>query len=192
MFQASFFYLLVADKYLCLLEFGKSIQWTFKRGPPLKYFFGAFESDGNRATRLSPKPKPPANTKPASRPKPSVATKVTTSTKKTGDKDETETTEQFVEQIFDIIDKEYKNNKKKPVCYYNLVTNPRSFSATVKSMFYLSFLVKGTLQMPYRFSSHTRPFCYINKELNGHINLAYLNSICKLIYTLRPSSNVVV
>ena len=165
MFQASFSYLLVVKKYLCLLEFGKSIQWTFKRGPPLKYFFGAFESDGNRATRLSPKPKPPANTKPASRPKPSVATKVTTSTKKTGDKDETETTEQFVEQIFDIIDKEYKNNKKKPVCYYNLVTNPRSFSATVKSMFYLSFLVKGTLQMRYSFSSHTLPFSYTNKGI---------------------------
>lgn len=141
------------------LEFGKSIQWTFKRGPPLKYFFGAFESDGNRATRLSPKPKPPANTKTASRPKPSVATKVTTSTKKTGDKDETETTEQFVEQIFDIIDKEYKNNKKKPVCYYNLVTNPRSFSATVKSMFYLSFLVKDH-RVTLLFDENDIPYVY--------------------------------
>ena len=131
------------------IDFGKKVQWAFKRGPPLKYFFGAFESDGNRASRLSPssKPKSSAHTKPASRPKPSIATKVTTSTSKRGEKDETETTEQYVEQIFDIIDKEYKSNKRQPVCYYGLVTNPRSFSATVKSMFYLSFLVKGTLQM---------------------------------------------
>jgi len=120
---------------------GKEVQWNFKRGPPLKYFYGAFESDGNRATRLSPKPKATHN-KQAARPKPSIATKVTTSTKKGGDKDETETTEQYVEQIFETIDKEYRSSKNQPVCYYGLVTNPRSFSATVKSMFYLSFLVK--------------------------------------------------
>ena len=131
---------------LLQLDFGKDVQWNFKRGPPLKYFYGAFESDGNRATRLSPKPKT-AHTKQAARPKPSIATKVTTSNKKSGDKDETETTEQYVEQIFDIIDKDYRNNKKQPVCYYGLVINPRSFSATVKSMFYLSFLVKGNLHM---------------------------------------------
>ena len=129
-------------KLILQLEFGRQVQWSFKRGPPLKYFYGAFESDGNRATRLSPKPKP-THAKQVPRHKPSIATKVTTSTKKSGDKDETETTEQYVEQIFDIIDKEYRNSKKQPVCYYGLVTNPRSFSATVKSMFYLSFLVKG-------------------------------------------------
>ena len=110
----------------------------------MKYFFGAFESDGNRATRLSPKPKTVTHAKQVARPKPSIATKVTTSTKKSGVKDDNETTEQYVEQIFDIIDKEYRNNKKQPICYYDLVTHPKSFSATVKSMFYLSFLVKGT------------------------------------------------
>ena len=130
-----------------LSDFGKQIQWTFKRGPPLKYFYGAFESDVNREAKLSPKKKSISHSKAISRPKPSIATKVTTSTKKNSDKNETETTEQFVEQIFDIIEKEYRHNKKQPICYYGLVTNPNSFSATVKSMFYLSFLVKGTLQM---------------------------------------------
>jgi hypothetical protein len=124
------------------IDFGKQIQWTFKRGPPLKYFYGAFESDVNREAKLSPKKKSISHNKAISRPKPSIATKVTTSTKKNSDKNETETTEQFVEQIFNIIEKEYRNNKKQPICYYGLVTNPNSFSATVKSMFYLSFLVK--------------------------------------------------
>ena len=126
-----------------VLEFGRHIQWSFKRGPPLKYFYGAFESEDNRASRLSPKPKTVTHSKQAARPKPSIATKVTTSSKKSGDKDDNETTEQYVEQIYDIIDKEYRNNKKQPICYYDLVTHPKSFSATVKSMFYLSFLVKG-------------------------------------------------
>jgi len=142
------------------LDFGKKLQWCFKRGPSLKYLFGAFESDGNRASRLSPsKAKSSAHTKPAARPKLAIATKVTTSTTKRGEKDETETTEQYVEQIFDIIEKEYKNSKKQPVCYYGLVTNPRSFSATVKSMFYLSFLVKDR-RVTLWFDENDIPYVY--------------------------------
>jgi len=140
---------------------------SFKRGPPLKYFFGAFESDGNRATRLSPKPKTVAHAKQIARPKPSIATKVTTSTKKTGDKDDNETTEQYVEQIFDIIDKEYRNNKKQPICYYDLVTHPKSFSATVKSMFYLSFLVKDR-RVTLLFDKDDIPYVYPSRSHGNH------------------------
>ena len=133
---------------LWLTDFGTKIQWAFKRGPPLHYFYGAFESDISRASRISPlKSKLSTHTKQSQKLRVAIPTKVTTSTSKRGEKDETETTEQYVEQIFEIIYKEYKNNKKQPVCYYGLVTNPKSFSATVKSMFYLSFLVKGTLRM---------------------------------------------
>ena len=159
-----------------LSDFGKQIQWTFKRGPPLKYFYGAFESDVNREAKLSPKKKSISHNKAISRPKPSIATKVTTSTKKNSDKNETETTEQFVEQIFHIIEKEYRNNKKQPICYYGLVTNPNSFSATVKSMFYLSFLVKGTLQMLIIFIKFVfTPIYYPDETLLYW----YIISICK-------------
>jgi len=149
------------------LDFGRQIQWSFKRGPPLKYFFGAFESDGNRATRLSPKPKTVTHAKQVARPKPSIATKVTTSTKKSGDKDDNETTEQYVEQIFDIIDKEYRNNKKQPICYYDLVTHPKSFSATVKSMFYLSFLVKDR-RVTLLFDKDDIPYVYPSRSHGNH------------------------
>lgn len=65
----------------------------------------------------------------------------------------------FVEQIYDIITKEYTRNKKQPICYYSLVTDPKSFSATVKTMFYLSFLVKDR-RVSMWFDEHDIPYIY--------------------------------
>ena len=140
--------------YNFFLEFGQSIQWAFNRAPVLDYLHGAFESDINKAARISPtKPKQASQPRLASSQRQRLAaipTKVTTSAtkrdKNEANKDAVESTEQFVEQIYDIIAREYRSNKKQPVCYYSLVTNPKSFSATVKTMFYLSFLVKGQFE----------------------------------------------
>lgn len=59
---------------------------------------------------------------------------------------ETSTTVSETERIFKILKRIYKKFKENPVCLYEFMINPHSFSRTIENIFYVSFLVKVNIE----------------------------------------------
>lgn len=55
---------------------------------------------------------------------------------------ETSTTVTEIERIFKILKRYFKRTKGTPICLYEFMINPTSFSRTIENIFYVSFLVK--------------------------------------------------
>ena len=53
-----------------------------------------------------------------------------------------EVTTREVENALVILRKTYKENGQGPMCYFEFVTNPTSFSQTIENVFYTSFLIR--------------------------------------------------
>jgi len=53
-----------------------------------------------------------------------------------------EVTTREVEHTLDVLRKTYSKNGKYPICYFEFVTNPTSFSQTIENVFYTSFLIR--------------------------------------------------
>lgn len=47
-----------------------------------------------------------------------------------------------VNRLFRILSKCYKENGNNPVCFFNFVINPKSYSLTTENMFHTSFLIR--------------------------------------------------
>jgi len=61
-----------------------------------------------------------------------------------------EVTTREVEKALVTLRDTYKHNDDLPICYFEFVTNPKSFSQTVENVFYTSFLIR------------VRKFYYVN------------------------------
>ena len=53
-----------------------------------------------------------------------------------------EVTTREVEKALIILRETYKQNNDSPICYFEFVTNPTSFSQTIENVFYTSFLIR--------------------------------------------------
>jgi len=53
-----------------------------------------------------------------------------------------EVTTREVESALEILRRTYKENNQCPICYFEFVTNPKSFSQTIENVFYTSFLIR--------------------------------------------------
>jgi len=53
-----------------------------------------------------------------------------------------EVTTREVENVLVILRETYKANNRSPICYFEFVTNPVSFSQTIENVFYTSFLIR--------------------------------------------------
>jgi len=53
-----------------------------------------------------------------------------------------EVTTREVEHVLVILRKTYNENGRCPICYFEFVTNPTSFSQTIENVFYTSFLIR--------------------------------------------------
>ena len=59
-----------------------------------------------------------------------------------GDAGSDEATTVEVEHIMKILKRLYRQNNLSPICYFEFVTNPNSFSQTIENVFYTAFLIR--------------------------------------------------
>ena len=55
-----------------------------------------------------------------------------------------EVTTREVENALVILRKTYNKHDRYPICYFEFVTNPTSFSQTIENVFHTSFLIRVT------------------------------------------------
>lgn len=115
------------------VEFGKQFHPLINKSPSFHYMYGSFEI-GHVQTK--------EKRKQIKRKDKDAPTKAITPTTVNSIGDSSETTTEEVEEILKVLKKIYIGNEKEPICYFEFVTDPDSFSHTVENMFHVSFLVK--------------------------------------------------
>jgi hypothetical protein len=119
----------------CWVRLGTASQTFFKRSPPLHFMFGLLNRERRPVAHRQPR-----NTEQEKLDKLAAASKPKQSSNFGEQKGESTTVE--VENILKILRLAYKSNKRSPICYFEFVTNPRSFSQTIENVFYTSFLIR--------------------------------------------------
>ncbi|XP_074613623.1 non-structural maintenance of chromosomes element 4 homolog A-like [Acropora palmata] len=115
-------------------KLGKKACSTFRRTPSIDFMFGplSMEPPPQRSRQVREKPKD----------KPDISQKVTPSQLEKVEA-EGEATTREVERLHRILyEKTVSEEEVYPVCLFEFVINPHSFSKTVENLFHLSFLVR--------------------------------------------------
>ncbi|XP_013399421.1 non-structural maintenance of chromosomes element 4 homolog A-like [Lingula anatina] len=119
-------------------KFGEAVQPFFSRTPPLRCMLGTFER-GPPERRVSNR-----NTDKGDRDAITDRT-VPKQLKSVDEEEQREQTTEEVERIHRLLMNYWRNNKKKPVDYFEFVLNPGSYGHTIENMFHVAFLVRDNL-----------------------------------------------
>lgn len=111
-------------------RFGRAVSSLYKRAVGIEPIYGALEWQ-------RPKPAPRAAKKQDTEAGPKTKPHEMVS----GSSGEERQTEE-VTRIYKILDARFKENKKRPLCFFTFVVNPHSFMHTVENLFHTSFLFR--------------------------------------------------
>ncbi|XP_067125777.1 EP300-interacting inhibitor of differentiation 3 [Centruroides vittatus] len=143
------------------IEFGKQFHPLINKSPSFHYIYGSFEIGDVQAK---------GKRKPMKKKDKDAPTKAITPTTVNSLGSNNETTTEEVEEILKLLQKLYVKNKHEPICYFEFVTDPESFSHTVENMFHVSFLVKDGVVKIYLDDDNLpviEPILQQNKESTG-------------------------
>ena len=117
-----------------LLGLGEKFSKHFKRTPAFTFILGAIDTEvGEEKTRRQREKKVVKSRTVA----PTKTAIIERSQAADGQK-----TAKLVESTMQFLEREFKQNGKKPVNYFKFLIDPESFGNTVENMFHVSFLVK--------------------------------------------------
>ena len=133
------------SKYLLtkpiIKSFGTDVMSYFRILPQPKFLLGSLDKELNLSKKQIVRQK---------REKRSDEEELRTKIKELGvnstDEVETNNTFQETERIYLLLCRYFKKLKGEPLCFYEFVINPNSFSRTIENIFYVSFLVKVNRQ----------------------------------------------
>ncbi|XP_022258480.1 non-structural maintenance of chromosomes element 4 homolog A-like, partial [Limulus polyphemus] len=127
-------YNLIIPKHKWVM-FGKTIITVFHKAPAFHLMFGCFESGPVKyKKRIHNVPRDDKDAASTNLVMPQNVTDMGNSYQ--------ETTTQEVERLFALLQRLYNRNDRQPVCYFQFVVNPQSFTQTVENIFHVSFLIK--------------------------------------------------
>ncbi|ELT98574.1 hypothetical protein CAPTEDRAFT_226351 [Capitella teleta] len=119
-------------------KLGEEVSPCFRGAPPLSPLYGSFVR-GEPVKKAVVERRKKANEKEITR-GPTNAEEL----RNFAELAEEETTSREVTKILNILKREYRASNS-PLCYFEFVVNPESFSQTIENIFYCSFLVRDGL-----------------------------------------------
>ncbi len=119
-------------------QIGAKYQHIFSRAVPLTYLHGRFEIEEEVKVPEEKKQRKPRKSNVVDL---SLATQ-TEDGKNQNSETVSSLTEMLVESTLKQLKDAFLDNDEDPVCYFNFVLNPQSFSKSVENMFHFSFLIK--------------------------------------------------
>eukprot|EP00105_Crassostrea_gigas_P042450 XP_019926598.1 PREDICTED: EP300-interacting inhibitor of differentiation 3-like [Crassostrea gigas] len=122
------------------INLGKASQKFFMKSPAFHFMAGSFER-GEPVKKVRRAPDSQRLDKENLSDKATVPKQM----KSFDESDKSEATTAEVEKLLDLLQKLYRENERNPICYFEFVLHPESFSQTVENMFYTSFLVRDGL-----------------------------------------------
>lgn len=130
----------IAISYQGWINLGKASQKFFMKSPAFHFMTGSFER-GEPVKKVRRAPDSQRLDKENLSDKATVPKQM----KSFDESDKSEATTAEVEKLLDLLQKLYRENERNPICYFEFVLHPESFSQTVENMFYTSFLVRDGL-----------------------------------------------
>ncbi|XP_034449148.1 non-structural maintenance of chromosomes element 4 homolog A-like [Hippoglossus hippoglossus] len=154
---------------------GGRAECCFKTAPTFHYMRGSFHA------KLPPPQQrrlwqTKASTKDAKKIMPTQLVKIKESNQ--------ETTETEVKRIWGYLKSYYRDNPKSPISYYEFVTDPNSFSQTIETTFYTSFLIRDGFARIYL--DDEMPCIAPVEEGEGKAEAAGSSSCNQCIITMSP------
>ncbi|XP_064090111.1 non-structural maintenance of chromosomes element 4 homolog A-like isoform X2 [Macrobrachium nipponense] len=108
---------------------GKAVSSIFQSTAPVESIFAGIDFEKPKKQRLQRK-----------RTEDKVGPKVVPVALKEVTNDEERQTGELT-RLYNILTKKYRENNKKPLCFFHFVVNPKSYSYTIENIFHTSFLI---------------------------------------------------
>nr|XP_022286431.1 EP300-interacting inhibitor of differentiation 3-like [Crassostrea virginica] len=122
------------------ISLGMASQKFFMKSPAFHFMAGSFER-GEPVKKVRRAPDVQRSDKENLSDKATIPKQM----KSFDETEKNEATTAEVEKLYDLLQKLYKETDCNPICYFEFVLHPESFSQTVENIFYTSFLIRDGL-----------------------------------------------